>query len=179
MLFCQSTVNFRDKYPLFYQTFAPVCNISDEKGTIFRAIHQIWNIYQVLLNFYKAIDSTFPRFFNLKKIQRNDDGNFHHQFLQRSCKMTAEFSNVIFRSRTSKMTAEFSKVSFHSRVNKMTAEFFNVVLHSRASKTTAEFSKVIFHSRANKITAEFSKVVLYSRTSKMTAAFSNVVFHSK
>ena len=179
MLFCQLTINFSDKYPLFFQTFAPVCNISNEKGKIFRAIHQIWNIYQVLLNFYKAIDSKFPRFFNLKKIQRDDDGNFHHQFLQRSCKMTAEFSNVIFRSRTSKMTSEFSKVSFHSRVNKMTAEFFNVVLHSRASKTTAEFSKVIFHSRANKITAEFSKVVLHSRTSKMTAAFSNVVFHSK
>ena len=144
MLFCQFTINFRDKYPLFYQTFAPVCNISKENGKIFQAIHQIWNIYQVLLNFYKAIDSKFPRFFNLKKIQRNDDGNFHRQFLQRTCKMTAEFSNVIFRSRTSKMTAEFSKVSFHSRVNKMTAEFSNVVLHNRASKTTAEFPKSFF-----------------------------------
>ena len=147
MLFCQLTINFRDKYPLFYQTFAPVCNISNENGKIFQAIHQIWNIYQVLLNFYKAIDSKFPRFFNLKKIQRNDDGNFHRQFLQRSCKMTAEFS----------------KVSFHSRVNKMTGEFSNVVLHSRASKTTAEFSKVIFHSRANKMTAEFSNVVFHSK----------------
>ena len=56
VLFRQLTINFSDTYPLFYRTIAPVCTIWTKKKKNYRGIHQILNIYQVLLNFYKAID---------------------------------------------------------------------------------------------------------------------------